>query len=144
MYDTTNDNDFIINDNKDKPVFLPALCLGAHFFPIFQLLEEMKSEGLKPDVASFNIAVHACAVGCQWQVCSFLFSSTPPPPRMQLLQYRLRHNRNERTLPAEDLGWGARNLRPDMQAFVFSALLFLLGRCSFLFGSIYLGLVLFL
>ena len=33
-----------------------------------QILEEIKREGLTPDVTSFNIAVHACAVGRQWQV----------------------------------------------------------------------------
>ena len=33
-----------------------------------QILEEIKREGLTPDVSSFNIAVHACAVGRQWQV----------------------------------------------------------------------------
>lgn len=46
-------------------VHLCHVCVLCH---AWKVLEEIRSKGLEPDVTSFNIAVHACAVGCQWQV----------------------------------------------------------------------------
>lgn len=51
-------------------VYVPAFVC-VRLCSARKVLEEIRSKGLEPDVTSFNIAVHACAVGCQWQVGDF-------------------------------------------------------------------------
>lgn len=49
--------------SRDSSVLSMFVICGT----LCQVLEEIRAEGLAPDLSSFNIAVHACAVGNQWQ-----------------------------------------------------------------------------